>query len=106
MVARIGGDEFAIIQVSDRQPLAAEALTRGDRPDDATVEELGWLPSVSSGRPVTANSPRPSSARVVTVPAARKVAARPFCSRASSTVEVVPLASAIWEATVRFQISS
>ncbi len=40
------------------------------------------------------------------MPAARKVALRPSFSTFSSTVEVVPFASAICEATVRFQISS
>lgn len=40
MVARIGGDEFAVVQVSDRQPLAAEALlTRLFRATAATAAE-------------------------------------------------------------------
>ena len=40
MVARIGGDEFAIIQVSDQQPLAAEALlNRVFRASAATAAE-------------------------------------------------------------------
>jgi hypothetical protein len=43
---------------------------------------------------------------VITVPEARKVAVRPSLATCSSTVEVVPFASAICEATVRFQISS
>ena len=40
MVARIGGDEFAMIQVSDQQPLAAEALlTRLFQASAATAAE-------------------------------------------------------------------
>ena len=37
-----------------------------------SVDELGWVPSVSSGTASTSKSPSPSSASVATIPAARK----------------------------------
>lgn len=36
-------EEVQLARAIEAGALAAEALTRGDRPDDATVEELGWL---------------------------------------------------------------
>src|SRR5699024_4242282 len=45
--------------------------------------------------------------KVITVPEARNVAARPSSAvPVKRTLAVKPLASAIWESTVRFQISS
>ncbi len=90
---------------------SASTLERVDRVADRHLRQPAVLLAASSAAARSSSRPSSYAARkprkVMTVPEAESSTSRPSASVAPSrTVAVEPVASAICEATVRFQISS